>query len=399
MKELILKNKLLAIIIGVIVVIGGGTVAFFLLKEEKDNYVVKFEGAEISKIEVMEGNYLKEPENPTKDGYKFVGWYLNGELFDFSKPIEGNITLEARWEKYEKEEIPEMTAELAAQLFDEYKNTHFENPEEYEYKNITVNAKGDNHSYLIGYDEYHQGEELGNVGVIMQYKDGRWDFSLPGSSMFIDSELEKYNFVWLNDDIEEIPQDVKDELLKIAGIRNISDPQSVGMYGPNLDSVFISSASNVIKDASMDYKFSLILAAALDFGVKEYFGEEYYDVLPECEAGSGKCTAIKIEDFKNLSKKYGITDDTDKIVEEGYGVLKKYNNYYVLEEGGYIESHNMKYDSITFKYDGNSIVLVTNISLYHLETNTLDTQKEITYRFNQQNGEYYLYSVNNSTID
>ena len=196
MKELILKNKLLAIIIGVIVVIGGGTAAFFLLKEEKDNYVVKFEGAEISKIEVMEGNYLKEPENPTKDGYKFVGWYLNGELFDFSKPIEGNITLEARWEKSEKEEIPEMTAELAAQLFDEYKNTHFENPEEYEYKNITVNAKGDNHSYLIGYDEYHQGEELGNVGVIMQYKDGSWDFSLPGSSGFIESELEKYNFVW-----------------------------------------------------------------------------------------------------------------------------------------------------------------------------------------------------------
>ncbi len=38
-------------------------------------------------------------EAPTRKGYKFTGWYLNGELVEVLDKISGNITLTAEWEK------------------------------------------------------------------------------------------------------------------------------------------------------------------------------------------------------------------------------------------------------------------------------------------------------------
>ncbi len=35
----------------------------------------------------------------TKTGYRFLGWYLNGEKYDFDTPVKSNITLVAKWEK------------------------------------------------------------------------------------------------------------------------------------------------------------------------------------------------------------------------------------------------------------------------------------------------------------
>ena len=35
---------------------------------------------------------------PERTGYRFTGWTLNGTAFDFSSPINGNITLVAGWE-------------------------------------------------------------------------------------------------------------------------------------------------------------------------------------------------------------------------------------------------------------------------------------------------------------
>ncbi|MDE5867746.1 MAG: InlB B-repeat-containing protein [Anaeroplasmataceae bacterium] len=41
----------------------------------------------------------KAPENPTKEGYDFVGWYLDGKLYDFNSLVTKNITLTASWAK------------------------------------------------------------------------------------------------------------------------------------------------------------------------------------------------------------------------------------------------------------------------------------------------------------
>lgn len=42
---------------------------------------------------------LKKIEEPTKSGYKFLGWYIDDEKVDFSKPFEKDTTIVAKWEK------------------------------------------------------------------------------------------------------------------------------------------------------------------------------------------------------------------------------------------------------------------------------------------------------------
>lgn len=56
-------------------------------------------GAGIETQEVKKGDEVKEPDTPVADGYKFLGWYLDGKPYDFSQPVFQNINLEAMWEK------------------------------------------------------------------------------------------------------------------------------------------------------------------------------------------------------------------------------------------------------------------------------------------------------------
>lgn len=54
-------------------------------------------GSNVSSLKVSRYEFIKEPEDPTKDGYVFAGWYLNGKLFDFNTKVKGDIELEAKW--------------------------------------------------------------------------------------------------------------------------------------------------------------------------------------------------------------------------------------------------------------------------------------------------------------
>lgn len=62
--------------------------------------------------DVQCGDTLQEPNNPQKDGYKFIGWQdeETGKFWDFNDAVERNMTLIARFEKIsdkvpDKEEI------------------------------------------------------------------------------------------------------------------------------------------------------------------------------------------------------------------------------------------------------------------------------------------------------
>ncbi len=66
-----------------------------LLKVEFDT----LGGSLISDKYLKEKSKLSIPNNPTKKGYDFVGWYLNNELFDLDSLITEDITLVAKWEK------------------------------------------------------------------------------------------------------------------------------------------------------------------------------------------------------------------------------------------------------------------------------------------------------------
>ena len=52
----------------------------------------------ISKQTIKKGESAVEPATkPTKTGYEFAGWYLNGMPYNFSNPVSENIQLEAKW--------------------------------------------------------------------------------------------------------------------------------------------------------------------------------------------------------------------------------------------------------------------------------------------------------------
>lgn len=48
---------------------------------------------------VVDGETINVPSDPSKEGYTFNGWYLDGKKFDFSTPISNDVKLEARWIK------------------------------------------------------------------------------------------------------------------------------------------------------------------------------------------------------------------------------------------------------------------------------------------------------------
>ena len=66
-------------------------------------YTVTFNsngGTDIAPItDITPGTTIKEPNPPTKLGYEFLGWELNGTPFNFSQAINESITLDAVWQQ------------------------------------------------------------------------------------------------------------------------------------------------------------------------------------------------------------------------------------------------------------------------------------------------------------
>jgi len=84
----------------VVLTLNGATVTFL----KKVNYTVSFDekgGSEVPDASVLNGKTLQEPPVPTKDGFAFVGWYMDEAftaLYDFGATcVKADITLFARW--------------------------------------------------------------------------------------------------------------------------------------------------------------------------------------------------------------------------------------------------------------------------------------------------------------
>ncbi|MDY0210768.1 MAG: InlB B-repeat-containing protein [Acholeplasma sp.] len=75
------------------------------LEESKITYKVQFEsngGSSVSLITVNENELVTKPENPTKLGFDFLGWYTDEQLteaFVFDQAIEVDLTLYAKWQQ------------------------------------------------------------------------------------------------------------------------------------------------------------------------------------------------------------------------------------------------------------------------------------------------------------
>ena len=98
------KNKIMIVIALIIVII---TSILMLKLFHIDKCTVTFEsngGTWVSGFTIDKNDTIKIPEDPTKKGYIFEGWYCNDEFYDFSQPVKNNIKLEARWKEIKETE-------------------------------------------------------------------------------------------------------------------------------------------------------------------------------------------------------------------------------------------------------------------------------------------------------
>ncbi len=66
----------------------------------KKEYTISFNsdgGSSVASQTINEGEKATKPTNPTKTGYTFKEWQLNGSTYDFNTAVRSNITLKAVW--------------------------------------------------------------------------------------------------------------------------------------------------------------------------------------------------------------------------------------------------------------------------------------------------------------
>ena len=87
--------------IGLIVI----AIVIILLTGKEKSYNVTFDtdggSHELAQV-ITKGDVIVKPADPTREGYKFVRWELNGKEYDFTTPVEGDVSLKAIWEKIEE---------------------------------------------------------------------------------------------------------------------------------------------------------------------------------------------------------------------------------------------------------------------------------------------------------
>lgn len=75
-------------------------------------------GSEVASQEVKENGYIVKPNDPTKDGYTFGGWYLDSACtmpYDFSNKVTNSVTLYAKWILNSTEDFNELDIYLTAE--------------------------------------------------------------------------------------------------------------------------------------------------------------------------------------------------------------------------------------------------------------------------------------------
>ena len=79
-----------------------GDITLTALWEKLAEYTVTFDtqgGTPVASQTVTENGTVTRPADPTRDGYTFKGWTLDGQPYDFGTPVTGNLTLTAVWEE------------------------------------------------------------------------------------------------------------------------------------------------------------------------------------------------------------------------------------------------------------------------------------------------------------
>ena len=161
-------------------------------KINPEKYTIKFmlEGEEISSQEVEFDSQAVEPTIEDKEGFEFDGWYTDSDFknkFNFSSPVQSDLTLYARWKKkkytvsfvLDQENIPNQEVEFDSQA----KEPTIEDKEDFEFdgwytdpgftkkfdfsspikSKLTLYARWEKKKYTVSF--VLEGEEISNQNV------------------------------------------------------------------------------------------------------------------------------------------------------------------------------------------------------------------------------------------
>ena len=108
------KKKVMIIAGSVVFVVVVIVIVLLMLNKKPNIYSVSFDADGGSLVElqmVNEGEQVKKPVDPTKEGYIFVEWTYQDKTYDFSIPVSSDFTLVARWSQ-EKEDVETFTVKF-----------------------------------------------------------------------------------------------------------------------------------------------------------------------------------------------------------------------------------------------------------------------------------------------
>lgn len=164
-------------------------------------------GTVVPEQEIKENEKVVKPSNPTRDGYNFIEWQLNGVKYNFDSEVKSDIELKAKWEQIVvKEETPKQ--EETSKEEDPPKQE--ETPKEEEPKQESTIAKINLNDNI--YVELHDG--INPDGMEMGYIITTNAEEIFGNDIFIadngqktiesyvDGFNEKYNQLVFNDALE-----------------------------------------------------------------------------------------------------------------------------------------------------------------------------------------------------
>lgn len=90
------------IILVVAIILTGLFVYSLFFSTPKYNVTFNTDGGTNIEVQKVKKNAtITKPEDPTKDGYKFKEWQVNGNTFNFDTEITKDMELTAIWEKVE----------------------------------------------------------------------------------------------------------------------------------------------------------------------------------------------------------------------------------------------------------------------------------------------------------
>lgn len=288
------------------------------LEENIILYNIVFEtdgGTEINTQTVEKGQLANQPTTPTKKGYKFIEWQLNGEKFDFKQEINSDIKLIAKWKKAENNNnintnntTNNQNTNNNSNKNENTTNNSSNNNQNTNESTNTIPSKEDTHKGFINLNDniqYYKGTSCGGYQAIKAsclnktYRELMAEFPDNYNSSLNDPET----LEWLN--LDEVPY----------------EKSSLVIYFPGCETTVSSSIQNTINNTPGFY------GEFRDNGFMKpnwiYFTDEKYN---------------KFKGETNNFEKYGIYDIT-ACGGGGDGEL----TYYTLDETA-CEKYNLSCD-------------------------------------------------------